>query len=116
MRKTDNLPPSCTVVTKSGNLHFVEPSGPLRACNGTDLPLPLLRFFNYNFVLLFNLPQACHVPSLILFDCVKSSDCEIKNSASQSLIMLSLILAVKKIRLLMFAFESHSCLEYFAAG
>jgi len=36
------LPPSCTVVMKSGNLNFVEPSGPLQACNGTALPLPLL--------------------------------------------------------------------------
>jgi len=26
---------------KSGNLKFLEPSGPLQACNGTDLPLPL---------------------------------------------------------------------------
>ena len=26
---------------KSGNLNFVEPSRPLQACNGTDLPLPL---------------------------------------------------------------------------
>ena len=31
----DNLPPSCAVVTKSGNLNFLEPSGPLQACNGT---------------------------------------------------------------------------------
>jgi hypothetical protein len=31
------LPPSC-VVMKSGNLNFLEPSGPLQACNGTDLP------------------------------------------------------------------------------
>ena len=30
-----NLPPSCTVVMKSGNLKFLEPSGPLQACNGT---------------------------------------------------------------------------------
>ena len=29
------LPPSCAVVMKSGNLNFLEPSGPLRACNGT---------------------------------------------------------------------------------
>ena len=29
MHKADNLPPSCAVVTKSGNLNFVEPSGPL---------------------------------------------------------------------------------------
>ena len=32
------LPPSCAAVTKSGNRNFLEPSGPLRACNGTDLP------------------------------------------------------------------------------
>ena len=32
------LPPSCAVVTKSGNLNFLEPSGPFRSCNGTDLP------------------------------------------------------------------------------
>jgi len=33
------LPPSCADVTKSGNLNFLEPSGPLQACNGTDLTL-----------------------------------------------------------------------------
>ena len=32
------LPPSCAVVMKSGNLNFLEPSGPLQACKGTDLP------------------------------------------------------------------------------
>jgi len=37
--KADNLPSSCAVVTKSGNPNFLEPSGPLRACNGTALPL-----------------------------------------------------------------------------
>ena len=37
-----NLPSSCAVVTKSGNLNFLEPSGPLQACNGTALPLSLL--------------------------------------------------------------------------
>jgi hypothetical protein len=31
------LPPSCAVVKKSGNLKFLEPSGPLQACNGTAL-------------------------------------------------------------------------------
>ena len=39
MRKADNLPPSCTVVTKSGNLNFLEPSGPLQAFNGTAVTL-----------------------------------------------------------------------------
>jgi len=32
------LPPSCAVVMKSGNLKFLEPSGPLQACNGTAVP------------------------------------------------------------------------------
>ena len=31
------LSPSCAVVMKSGNLNFLEPSGPLQACNGTAL-------------------------------------------------------------------------------
>ena len=44
MRKTDNLPPSYAVVTKSGNLNFLEPSGPLQACNGTGLALPFTWF------------------------------------------------------------------------
>jgi hypothetical protein len=35
------LPPSCGVVMKSGNLKFLEPSGPVQAFNGTALPLPL---------------------------------------------------------------------------
>ena len=35
MRKADKLPSSCAVVTKSGDLNFLEPSGPLQACNGT---------------------------------------------------------------------------------
>ena len=39
MHKADNLPLSCAVVMKSGNLNFLEPSGPIQACNGTALPL-----------------------------------------------------------------------------
>ena len=39
VRKADNLPPSCAVVTKSGNHNFLEPSGPVQTCNGTALPL-----------------------------------------------------------------------------
>ena len=31
------LPTSCAVVTKSGNLNFLEPSGRVQACNGTAL-------------------------------------------------------------------------------
>jgi len=40
VRKAD-LPPSCAVVTKSGNLNFLEISGHLKECNGTGLPLTL---------------------------------------------------------------------------
>ena len=29
------LPPYCAVVVKFGNINFLEPSGPLQACNGT---------------------------------------------------------------------------------
>ena len=35
VRKADNLPPPCAVVTKSGSRNFLEPSGPVQACNGT---------------------------------------------------------------------------------
>ena len=35
-------PPSCAVIMKSGNLNFLEPSGPLQACKGTALPLPFI--------------------------------------------------------------------------
>ena len=38
MRKADNLPPSYAVVTKSGNLNFLQPSGTVQSCNGTALP------------------------------------------------------------------------------
>ena len=38
---------------KSGNLNFLEPSGPLQACNGTALPLLLLLLL---LLLLFHVP------------------------------------------------------------
>jgi len=37
VRKAKNLAPTGGVVMKSGNLNFLEPSGPLQACNGTAL-------------------------------------------------------------------------------
>ena len=37
------LPPSCAVVTKSGSLNFLEPSGSVQACNGTA--------FNSNYII-----------------------------------------------------------------
>jgi hypothetical protein len=33
---------------KSGNLNFLEPSGPLQNCNGTAVPLPLLKQYVRN--------------------------------------------------------------------
>jgi len=35
------LPPSCVVVTKSGNLNFLERSGPPKTCYAIALLLPL---------------------------------------------------------------------------
>ena len=43
------LPPPCAVVIKSGNLNFLEPSGPLQPCKGTDLPSPLRRILNIHW-------------------------------------------------------------------
>jgi len=39
------LPPSCAVVMKSGNLNFLEPSGPVQAYNGTDFFLLIVFFW-----------------------------------------------------------------------
>jgi hypothetical protein len=43
VRKADNLTTILCLVMKYGNLKFLEPSGPLQACNGTAL-----RFLNNN--------------------------------------------------------------------
>jgi len=43
------LPPPCAVVMKSGNLNFLETSGPLQACNWTDIRFTFcadIRIFN----------------------------------------------------------------------
>jgi len=47
------LPPSYAVVMKSGNLNFLEPSGPLQACNGTACFTVLLTLLQnlHNFFL-----------------------------------------------------------------
>jgi len=39
VRKADNISPSCAVVTKSVDLNFLEPFGPVQVCNGVDLSL-----------------------------------------------------------------------------
>ena len=48
MRKTDNLPPFCAVVKKSGSLNFLEPSGLVQACNGTVLPFRISWAYTYS--------------------------------------------------------------------
>jgi len=50
VRKADNLPQSCAVVTKSGNLNFLEPSGPDQACNGTALRFALYTLYIYIYI------------------------------------------------------------------
>jgi hypothetical protein len=45
------LPPSCAVVMKSGNLYFLEPSGPLQVCNGAAVPF--YYFLNLNIEYLY---------------------------------------------------------------
>ena len=42
MRKADNLTTIVCSCHETGNLNFQEPSGPVQACNGTDLPLDAL--------------------------------------------------------------------------
>ena len=54
MLKADNLPPFCAVVTKSGNLNFLEPSGPVQAGNGTALPLLLEELIVAHLVMNFD--------------------------------------------------------------
>ena len=38
------LPPYCAVIMKSGNINFLELSGPLQACNGTALHIYIQLF------------------------------------------------------------------------
>ena len=51
------LPPSCAVVMKSENLNFVEPSGTLQACNGTDLPLYMYHIYCIYILFTYNMPD-----------------------------------------------------------
>ena len=68
MRKADNLPPSCAVVTesgKSGNLKFLEPCGTLQACNGTDFTnfyhFGRIRLRNFHLFQVLELKAVNHV-------------------------------------------------------
>jgi len=46
------LPPSCAVVTKSGNFNFLEPFGPLQAFNRTALPSLIHSVFSWHYFML----------------------------------------------------------------
>jgi hypothetical protein len=46
VRKADNLPTTCAIVTKSGNL--LEPSGPDQACNGPALPFDVFHGYKHD--------------------------------------------------------------------
>jgi hypothetical protein len=53
------------IVLKSGSLNLLEPSGPVKACNGIALPLPKCS--------IFDLHGSVHLGNMCIFDC-KSDD------------------------------------------
>ena len=58
MRKADNLPPSCAVVMKSGNLNFLEPSGHLGPVMGM-IYLFIQKYYYF-------LQLSCHSMAVVL--------------------------------------------------
>ena len=63
---------SCAIVMKSGNLNFLEPSGPLQACNGTALPLSNPIMIPYKFCALkCPPPHAVGINHIVLFHLVE---------------------------------------------
>ena len=67
MRKADKLLPSCAVVTKSGSLNFLEPTGPVQACNGTALPF----YMNCKYVLYGDRGEAFRTHSRVYAHCLQ---------------------------------------------
>jgi len=64
VRKADNLPPSYTVVMKSGSLNFLEPSGPV---------MELLYFFlDYNYSFIFR--PNCRAIFRLIFEQVECTN------------------------------------------
>jgi len=51
------LPPSCAGFMKSGHLKFLEPSGPLQACNGTAFICFFFTYCDSKFCKRFLLPR-----------------------------------------------------------
>ena len=80
MHKADNLPPSFAVVTKSGSLNFLEPSGPVQACNGTAVPFYLCIIIQWDDRPIYGLPLTemplcstylCYIEPVILQGCLQ---------------------------------------------
>ena len=69
MHKADNLPPSCAIVTKSGKLNFLEPSGPLRTCNGTALHLYMYIYGTFIYIYIY----ICHFGGHVVAQLVEAS-------------------------------------------
>ena len=72
------LPPSFAVVMKYGNLNFLEPSGPLQACNGTALLFYLFFWKNTDKAyqkkyLLFFLSIRCLIPLYIVLFAIRNT-------------------------------------------
>jgi len=74
VRKAYNLPPSCAVVTKSGEINFLEIFGPVQACNGAALPFniihkPLHWLLPFQFTDLYILISAGRAtyPAILIF-------------------------------------------------
>jgi hypothetical protein len=62
------LPPSRVVVMKSGNLNFLEPCGPLQACNGTAA-VPFYCFMSSIYPVRCHFVRHCPLPSKKLNGC-----------------------------------------------
>jgi len=54
---------------KSGNLNFLEPSGPLQACNGTALPFVILKCTGFEAVGFKDVNRSAKAQ-----ECVKKND------------------------------------------
>jgi hypothetical protein len=51
-----------SIVLKSGSLNFMEPSGPVQACNGTALPSPCTKYWSLCHIFMCNklTPRSVH--------------------------------------------------------
>jgi hypothetical protein len=94
------LPPSCAVVLKSGNHNFLEPSGPLQACNGTALP-----FFTYTLMPAFRF-CVCILMCLIISDV-----CVLCPASVDGLDLVRFVGELRNIGSLQHVFPRNSCMN-----